>query len=187
MAKSRRKLSKKDREPTFQGWITTDAEEAQRRRWRGRNESFDIQSVDLDQSYYSTYEVRPSSDRLCRVEIRDLKQLTNSCTCADYDANGLGTCKHIEGVLHHLHKAGVKAFQEAAAENEEPVTDMCGRLGGNDWLPAEFHHKALWLCGVAVDGEGGSGGVAPASQEDLPGGLTEAEALLSHVRERVSA
>lgn len=115
MAKSRRKSSKKDREPTFQGWITTDAEEVQRRRWRGRNESFDIQPADPDQSYHGTYEVRSSSGRLYRVEIRDLKQLTNSCTCADYDANGLGTCKHIEGVLHHLRKAGVKAFREAAA------------------------------------------------------------------------
>jgi superfamily II DNA or RNA helicase len=39
-----------------------------------------------------------------RVNIRSLTQRSNYCTCPDFATNQLGTCKHIEGVLHKISK-----------------------------------------------------------------------------------
>ena len=39
-----------------------------------------------------------------RVTIRSLTQRANLCTCLDFANNQLGTCKHIEAVLHKLQK-----------------------------------------------------------------------------------
>lgn len=39
-----------------------------------------------------------------RVSIRSLHQRANLCTCPDFQVNQLGTCKHIEAVLHKLAK-----------------------------------------------------------------------------------
>ncbi|MEW5959503.1 MAG: DEAD/DEAH box helicase [Chloroflexota bacterium] len=51
---------------------------------------------------YSVFEVTSQSKQTYRVQIRSLTELLNSCTCADYKTNLLGTCKHIEAVLLHL-------------------------------------------------------------------------------------
>jgi len=53
---------------------------------------------------FSTFEVSSKSGQTYRVEIRSFTELQNSCTCADYKSNLLGTCKHIEGVLLYLQK-----------------------------------------------------------------------------------
>ena len=39
-----------------------------------------------------------------RVTIRSLQQRSNHCTCPDFATNQLGTCKHIEAVLHKVSK-----------------------------------------------------------------------------------
>lgn len=39
-----------------------------------------------------------------QVHIRSLKEKMNYCTCPDYATNLLGTCKHIEAVLHQISK-----------------------------------------------------------------------------------
>lgn len=39
-----------------------------------------------------------------RVQIRSLKERRNYCTCPDFAVNQLGTCKHIEAVLHKIQK-----------------------------------------------------------------------------------
>jgi ERCC4-related helicase len=39
-----------------------------------------------------------------RVVIRSLTQRRNSCSCPDFASNQLGTCKHIEAVLHKISK-----------------------------------------------------------------------------------
>ena len=51
---------------------------------------------------FSQFEVHSKSGQLYRVEIRSLTELQNTCTCADYKTNLIGTCKHIEGVLLSL-------------------------------------------------------------------------------------
>ena len=42
--------------------------------------------------------------RSYQVQIRSLDQRVNYCTCPDLTSNRLGTCKHIEAVLHHAQK-----------------------------------------------------------------------------------
>ncbi|GMV39168.1 MAG: hypothetical protein AMXMBFR64_08840 [Myxococcales bacterium] len=44
-----------------------------------------------------------------RVQIRSLDERANHCNCPDFAVNLLGTCKHIEAVLHRLRKRGRKA------------------------------------------------------------------------------
>ncbi|MEW6754247.1 MAG: DEAD/DEAH box helicase [Candidatus Latescibacterota bacterium] len=53
---------------------------------------------------FSTFEVTSTSGRPYRVQIRSLDKLHNTCACPDYQTNLIGTCKHIEGVLHWLRK-----------------------------------------------------------------------------------
>ena len=59
----------------------------------------------------------------CEVEIRSLDRPLNSCGCADHWVNGLGTCKHIEGVLARLRLRGVREF--AAAEQPDHRAPSC--------------------------------------------------------------
>ncbi|MGB0714155.1 MAG: SNF2-related protein, partial [Gammaproteobacteria bacterium] len=42
--------------------------------------------------------------RSYRVNVRSLQRVGNHCTCPDFATNQLGTCKHIEAVLHRLGK-----------------------------------------------------------------------------------
>jgi superfamily II DNA or RNA helicase len=51
-------------------------------------------SITTDKHFSHTY----------RVNIRSLEQRSNYCTCPDFATNQLGTCKHIEGVLHKISK-----------------------------------------------------------------------------------
>ncbi|MFO8002669.1 SNF2-related protein, partial [Thioalkalivibrio sp.] len=39
-----------------------------------------------------------------RVHIRTLNRRANHCTCPDFATNQLGTCKHVEAVLHRIRK-----------------------------------------------------------------------------------
>lgn len=48
--------------------------------------------------------VDPRFRRSYRVHIRSLREPANYCTCPDFAVNQLGTCKHIEAVLHHIGK-----------------------------------------------------------------------------------
>jgi len=49
------------------------------------------------------------------VEIRHLKEERYSCSCIDFQSNGLGTCKHVESVLNHLRRRGKRKLKEATA------------------------------------------------------------------------
>ena len=91
-----------NRPPTFKGWISTDEGEIRRREWRGRTEIFDVQPLDGSPRPFGDYRVTSSSGSSYTVEIRSLGSHINSCGCRDHRTNRLGTCKHIEGVLHHL-------------------------------------------------------------------------------------
>ena len=91
-----------DRPPTFRGWISTDEDEIGRREWRGRTEIVDVHALDGSPRPFGDYEVTSSNGSSYTVEIRSLGTHINSCGCRDHRTNRLGTCKHIEGVLHHL-------------------------------------------------------------------------------------
>ena len=91
-----------DRPPTFRGWISTDEGEIRRREWRGRTEIVDVHALDGSPNPFGDYRVTSSSGSSYTVEIRSLGTHINSCGCRDHRTNRLGTCKHIEGVLHRL-------------------------------------------------------------------------------------
>ncbi len=50
-----------------------------------------------------------------RVQIRHLSEPLNTCDCPDFAVNGLGTCKHIEAVLHRVRLKRPVAQQTAIA------------------------------------------------------------------------
>ena len=115
MAKNRRtRRTSSEREPKFLGWKTTDTDEIERRKWRGQTEVLDIENTEPAHGRYGTFKVRSSSASVYAVEIRSLSEAENCCSCRDFEINGLGTCKHIEGVLHLLRKGGKRAFNTAA-------------------------------------------------------------------------
>ena len=91
-----------DRPPTFRGWISTDEGEIRRREWRGRTEIVDVHALDGSPHPFGDYQVTSSNGSSYTVEIRSLGTHINSCGCRDHRTNRLGTCKHIEGVLHRL-------------------------------------------------------------------------------------
>lgn len=96
-------MKKKTAEFT-QGWLTTDEQEIKRRQLRGETEVFNINLLENEIPPFGTYRVQSTGGFPYEVEIRSLTSRENSCGCPDFSVNGLGTCKHIEGVLHHLKK-----------------------------------------------------------------------------------
>jgi superfamily II DNA or RNA helicase len=51
-----------------------------------------------------------------RVQVRSVDEKLNHCDCPDFAVNRLGTCKHIEAVLHRLKKRGPRKFERLARE-----------------------------------------------------------------------
>src|SRR5229473_362561 len=88
--------------PPQQGWRTTDEDEIAQRRWRGRTEIVAIEPLEQEQPLFGTFRAQSGSGGFYEVEIRGLDGFVNSCGCIDHRVNGLGTCKHIEGVLAAL-------------------------------------------------------------------------------------
>ncbi|KAA5602637.1 DEAD/DEAH box helicase [Blastochloris sulfoviridis] len=115
--------------PALQGWNTTDDEEIALRRWRGTTEIVAIETIEADHPVFGTFKTRSETGGSYEVEIRDLKGFSNSCGCIDHRVNGLGTCKHVEGVLAALHRRGAKAFRAAAAAGPTRVEIFLDRRG----------------------------------------------------------
>ena len=127
----RRKRAKPpvDRAPALVGWLSSDAEEIERRRWRGRTEIGQIEPLERDLPHFGSFRVRSAGGSAYDVEIRSLDQPLNSCGCADHRVNGLGTCKHIEGVLAKLRQRGVRAFKAAQRAGSPRVELFLPRTG----------------------------------------------------------
>ncbi len=63
---------------------------------------FTIKNLD-GQEVFSDFSVfNPATSNTYKVAIRSLEPGTNFCSCYDFKTNQLGTCKHIEAVLHQL-------------------------------------------------------------------------------------
>lgn len=99
-----------DRPPQPLGWNTTDEDEIALRRWRGRTEITTLEALEPKQEIFGTFRVRSESGGSYEIEIRSLDQRINSCGCIDHRVNGLGTCKHIEGILAVLRRQDAAAF-----------------------------------------------------------------------------
>ena len=96
------------------GWRTSDADEIALRHWRGSTDLLDVAPLEPDHGFFGTFRARSVSGGTYEVEIRSLDQTANSCGCIDHRVNGLGTCKHIEGVLVAIRRGKVRAFSAAA-------------------------------------------------------------------------
>ena len=110
-----------DRPPQAQGWSTTDEDEIALRRWRGRTEITATEALEPKQPIFGTFRIRSESGSRYEVEIRALASATNSCGCIDHRVNGLGTCKHIEGVLAVLQRQIAATFDEAVGAGSARV------------------------------------------------------------------
>jgi hypothetical protein len=112
-----------------QGWDTSDEHEIELRRWRGRTEITTVEALECGQPIFGAFRARSDSGSTYEVEIRSLNSHDNSCGCIDHQVSGLGTCKHIEGVLAALRRRGVRAFGQAAAAGSSRVELFVRRSG----------------------------------------------------------
>ena len=163
-----------DRPPPPQGWRTTDDDEIALRRWRGRTEIVAIEALEPGQPFFSAFRVQSGSGGFYDVEIRDLDGFSNSCGCIDHRANGLGTCKHIEGVLAALRQRNAKVFREAAAQGSPRIEVFLDRRGAA--TPA-----LMWPAGGCRRASAASAWLAAFIEPDgaLAGDPNKVEALVS--------
>jgi SNF2-related domain/Helicase conserved C-terminal domain len=119
-----------ERKPVFQGWNSTDEEEVERRRWRGLADVTAVEPLEPDYPYFGTFRVRSAAGGTYDVEVRSLTVRENSCGCPDWRVNGLGTCKHIEGVIESLRRKGKAAFA-AAASTGSPRIEVFASIDGS--------------------------------------------------------
>ena len=114
--------------PEFLGWHTTDDEEIERRRWRGVTEVAEFEELEPEFRAFGSFRVQSGSGSSYVVEIRHLESRINSCTCRDFETAGLGTCKHVEGVLNLIAapgsrmRSGSKGHQSPRIEVHLPST-----------------------------------------------------------------
>ena len=160
-----------DRAPALMGWLSSDAEEIERRRWRGRTEIDRVEALEPDSPYFGSFRVPSTGGGSYEVEIRSLDRPLNSCGCADHWVNGLGTCKHIEGVLARLRLRGVRAFAAAERAGSPRAELFLSRSG--DPVP-----RLLWPADPAA---------ATAVQTVLAPFLTADGSLANSSPERVAA
>ena len=118
-----------ERPPASLGWLSNDRDEIERRRWRGKTEIGEIEALERGQPFFGTFRVRSASGAFYEVEIRSLDQPINSCGCTDHKVNGLGTCKHIEGVLARLKRRSGSGFATALREGCPRIELFVARAG----------------------------------------------------------
>ncbi len=118
---TRKRSARKQTTPSLQGWRTSDQDEIERRRQRGSIESWRIERVAGEDPFYADYRVRSGSGGCYEVEIRSLAEPINACDCPDHAVNRLGTCKHVEAVLHKVAKGRKRLFQAAATDGSPHV------------------------------------------------------------------
>ena len=73
------------------------------RRQYGKGQTFTLTNLG-DHPVWSDYSIgNPERNTSYRLALRGQEPGDNFCSCPDFRTNGLGTCKHIEWVLHKLH------------------------------------------------------------------------------------
>lgn len=111
------------------GWRTTDAEEIEQRRRRGREGAFVITPLEPRHRVFGTFSVGSGTARAYTVEIRSLEERINSCNCPDYLISGFGTCKHVEAVLARIGNGGACGTRRAARSRSGRVEVFLDQTG----------------------------------------------------------
>ena len=114
MSKTKKRSKNPQKRARPLGWLSSDADEIERRRVRGVTEALGIESLAQGDDFFGTYQVGSDGGQTYLVEIRSLAEPINSCGCPDHRINGLGTCKHIEATLNRLQYRRKRAFNKAA-------------------------------------------------------------------------
>lgn len=107
--------------PPAHDWRTTDEDEINKRRVRGRTESFVITNTDSRHPIFSNFRVKTKNGLTYAVEIRDPARKQVACECVDFRTNGLGTCKHVEAVLFQLEARHRRLFRAAREEGSSRI------------------------------------------------------------------
>jgi hypothetical protein len=128
-SKSKKRAKKKHSTiplPSVGDWRSTDEIEVLRRIHRAREEKHVISNFNPEHPVFFTFAVKSPSGMTYQVEVRDMATRSLSCTCPDFRAAGLGTCKQIEAALirlKRLHKAGCKLAEIRASPHLHLVPD----------------------------------------------------------------
>ncbi len=106
--------------PPVSNWRTTDQDEINRRRLRAAKEAMRFRNLTPEHPVFSNFTVESASGQTYQVELRSLKPLAGACACVDFRINGLGTCKHVEGLLRWL-RSDAAAVRQAEAEGSPRI------------------------------------------------------------------
>ena len=72
------------------------------RRQRAKAVKFQIENLGKNRVFSDYRITNPESGGQYTVTVKGFDTGDNACTCPDFKANTLGTCKHIEAILDHL-------------------------------------------------------------------------------------
>lgn len=107
--------------PQVNNWRTTDQDEINRRKWRAAREPMRFRNLTPEHTVFSNFSVQSASGQEYQVELRALNPLSCACTCVDFQVNGLGTCKHVEGLLRWLRAEAGAALRRAGTEGPDRI------------------------------------------------------------------
>jgi superfamily II DNA or RNA helicase len=131
-----------------------DEREVRRFEWAMREhrayaEAFRV--VPLDERVDGTYRVTGASGRAYHVDIVDRSGQHDACSCADFLANELGTCKHLEAVRRGIARVPVlaRAFRKLAEAPRRPVLTVRGVGPASLWALGRWDDDALRQRGLA--------------------------------------
>ncbi len=119
--KKSKKRAPKKQPVASQGWRTSDEDEIERRRQRGAVEACQVENISGSDPFYGDYQLLSGNGGRYAIEIRSLAEPINSCNCPDHTVNRLGTCKHVEAILHRIAKGKKRRFKNAAEEGQPQV------------------------------------------------------------------
>jgi hypothetical protein len=187
LRRGRKARRPKERAPAPLGWLSSDEEEIARRRWRGKTEIGAIERLEPGEAFFGSFRVRSASGGSYEVEIRSFDEKINSCGCADHRVNGLGTCKHIEGVLAQLQRRGKRGVAQARKGGSARIEIFVDRAGAATlrllWPKGEQVLSAfrdLFAAVLAADGS-----LASTSPDAIAALLQAIEAAPAEVRNRI--
>jgi len=119
------------------------------RRQFGREQPLRLKNIGAD-PVFSDYQVtNPQRGSTYRVAIRGTAPGDNYCSCPDFSANALGTCKHVEfvlGRLEHRRRTDAVSPDSCCSRSAKKVSALLTQLPWSNHLTA---HGPLQACGRA--------------------------------------
>src|SRR4051812_47470512 len=126
------------------------------RRQRARAGNFAIENLGKNRVFSDYRVTNPESGGRYEVHVRGFEVGDNTCTCPDFKANTLGTCKHIEAVLDDLRDDLPAHLQKkkAAVQRPEVYLHYGEQLRLGLHLPPRHSDKLARLAQTYFDDKG---------------------------------